>query len=110
MEQALEHDLRADKLGEVVARFASLFAFAFQIANLKTPADEVAEVDAAHQYLASSLPRVEIEAVLRGLTLEDFGFDQRDIARIRVGVAKVAIPLETFSRVKRGASPCAAAR
>ena len=97
MQEALEHDLCADELRQVVARLASLFAFAFELANVKTPADEIAKVDAPHQYLASSQGRVEIEAVLRGLILKPFGFDQGDVARVRVGVAEVAISLEALA-------------
>ena len=80
----------------MVARLASLFAFALELAHLEAPADEIAEVDAPHQYLASSQSRVEIEAVLR-LILKPFGFDQGDVARVGVGVAEVAISLEALA-------------
>ena len=96
MQQTLEHDLRADELRQVVARLASLFAFALELAHLEAPADEIAEVDAPHQYLASSQSRVEIEAVLR-LILKPFGFDQGDVARVGVGVAEVPISLEALA-------------
>jgi len=46
VQQTLEHDLRADELRQVVARLASLFAFALELAHLEAPADEIAEVDA----------------------------------------------------------------
>jgi len=97
VQQTLEHDLRADELRQVVARLASLFAFALELAHLKAPADEIAQVGAAHQYLASSQGRVEIEAVLGGLTLQPFGFDQGDVARVGVVIAEVAVALEAFS-------------
>ncbi|TMF51643.1 MAG: hypothetical protein E6H95_08810 [Chloroflexi bacterium] len=97
VQQTLEHDLRADELRQVVARLASLFAFALELAHLEAPADEIAEVDAPHQYLASSQSRVEIEAVLRGLILKPFGFDQGDVARVGVGVAEVPISLEALA-------------
>src|SRR2546422_9221475 len=57
MQEALEHDLCADELRQVVARLASLFALALELANLKAPADEIAKVDATHQHLASSQAR-----------------------------------------------------
>src|SRR2546425_10474418 len=97
MQEALKHDLCADELRQVVARLASLFAFALELANLKAPADEIAKVDPAHQHLASSQARVELEAVLGRLALKPFGFDQGDVARVRVGVAEVAISLEALA-------------
>ena len=64
---------------------------------MKAPADEIAKVDPAHQHLASSQARVEVEAVLGRLALKPFGFDQGDVARVRVGVAEVAISLEALA-------------
>ena len=97
VQQTLEHDLRADELRQVVARLASLFAFALELANLKAPADEIAKVDAAHQHLASSHARVEVEAVLGRLALQPFGLDQGDVAGVGVVITEVAVALEAFS-------------
>ena len=97
MQEALEHDLCADELRQVVARLASLFAFALELANLKAPADEIAKVDSAHQHLASSQARLEVEAVLGRLALKPFGLDQGDVAGVGVVIAEVAISLEALA-------------
>src|SRR3989454_7788024 len=99
MQEALEHHLCADELRQVVARLASLFAFALELANLKAPADEIAKVDATHQHLASSQARVEVEAVLGCLALQPFGLDQGDVAGVGVFIAEVAVALEALSRM-----------
>src|SRR2546422_5991659 len=97
MQEALKHDLCADELRQVVARLASLFAFALELANLKAPADEIAKVDATHQHLASSQARVEVESVLGRLALQPFGLDQGDVAGVGVVIAEVAVALEAHA-------------
>jgi len=102
VQQTLEHDLRADELRQVVARLASLFAFALELAHLEAPADEIAEVDAPHQYLASSQSRVEIEAVLRGLILKPFG-----VAEVPISLEALAgMPKRRLDRMGRFSVDC----
>jgi hypothetical protein len=95
MEQSLEHDLRVDELGQVIAGLAPLLAFALQLADRELTADEVAEVDTANEHLPAGVCRIHLESLLRALLLECLGFDEGDIAGIRV--AEVAIVLEAFA-------------
>lgn len=55
MEQAFEDHLCPDEASQVVARLAALLAFALDLADRKPTADEVTEVDAANEDLASRI-------------------------------------------------------
>ena len=64
VEQTFQHHLRSDELREVVARFTSLLAFAFDLANLKAMSDEGCQVDAADQHLPARLRGRKLELML----------------------------------------------
>ena len=55
MKQAAKNHTRLDQARKVAARLAAFLAFAFDLADLKTAADEVREVDSTHDQLPSGV-------------------------------------------------------
>jgi hypothetical protein len=55
VQQPAKNHRRLDQTRQVVARLAAFLAFAFHLADLKTVADEVREVDSTHDQLPSGV-------------------------------------------------------
>jgi hypothetical protein len=64
VEQAAKHERRIDRPDQILARLASLFAFAFDVADLKAASDEITEVDPADNDLPPGFAASQIDAVL----------------------------------------------
>ena len=76
MKQPPKNHMRLDQTRQVIARLAAFLAFAFHLADLKTAADDVREVDSTHDQLPSGVAGRYINPVLAPHVLDRLGFDQ----------------------------------